>query len=929
MAFSQRKAYWQQEADYTIQVQLDDILNSIDGYEKIIYTNHSPDTLRFIWFHLWPNAYKDDRTAFSEQLLRNGRTDFYFSSEENRGYISHLSFKVNGVKADTQQHPQYIDVAKVLLPEPLLPGQSATITTPFHVKLPYNFSRGGHVGQSYQATQWYPKPAVYDSKGWHPMPYLDQGEFYSEFGNYDVQITLPSNYIVAASGVLQDTSEARKLLRIAAKKPIEQANYVYYNSRLANETGLVKKQKEALAPRSSSTNKTLHYHLTDAHDFAWFASKQFLVAHDTVRLQSKTVEVFSFYPLWNNDKWANSISYAKAGLKYYDKHLGSYPYPTATVVGGPKAIGSGGMEYPSITLISTQNGSKELDETIAHELGHNWFYSALATNERDHAWMDEGMNTFYQHNYTNGRYAPTSDGQLELSLIENLEKIRKDQPIDLTSDSFTENNYGLFVYEKTAAWMERLKQQLGSDLFEKSMKNYYSQWQYKHPYPEDFKQSIEATSDKNIDSLYNELFTTASQRPVQPSARKPLKLKLFAPINHTDKYRYISIAPMLGYNYYDKLMVGGIIHNYQLPFNNFNFLAIPLYGTGTNRLNYYTRASYRILLKKGFFDNININSSVSSFTYQHIDVLDSPYFGHFNWSYFKVDPTVRLNIRNKQLTSSLIKFIQFKVFYIQEGAYNEAINVSHGDTSYFVNNTQTSRHLVQLRFNMENYRALYPYNADLTIDANENFLRAGLTANYFFNYPEGKNKGLNVRFFAGKFFHLTQNQQLYDPRYYLTLTGPRGNSASTGNEDYTFSNYFIGRGEYQGVLSQQLMDRDGFFKVGTELQGETGQTDKWLSALNFTSTIPKVPLVKVFLDVGTYSEAWNVTNTGSHFLYDAGLQLSLFHNYANVYIPLFYSQVYRNYYQSIFPGQSFARSISFSIDIQRIKLYDLTKGIPL
>ena len=115
---SQTQPYWQQQANYSLRVQLDDILNSIDGYEQIVYTNNSPDTLHFIWFHLWPNAYKDDKTAFSEQMLRNGRTDFYFANDEDRGYISNLSFKVNDVKADTQQHPQYIDIVKVLLPQP-------------------------------------------------------------------------------------------------------------------------------------------------------------------------------------------------------------------------------------------------------------------------------------------------------------------------------------------------------------------------------------------------------------------------------------------------------------------------------------------------------------------------------------------------------------------------------------------------------------------------------------------------------------------------------------------------------------------------------------------------------------------------------------------------------------------------------------------
>ena len=125
------------------------------------------------------------------------------------------------------------------------------------------------------------------------------------------------------------------------------------------------------------------------------------------------------------------------------------------------------------------------------------------------------------------------------------------------------------------------------------------------------------------------------------------------------------------------------------------------------------------------------------------------------------------------------------------------------------------------------------------------------------------------------------------------------------------------------------MERDGFFKVGTELQGEVGKTDNWLSAINFTSGIPKIPFVKAFVDFGTYAEARDISNTGSHFLYDAGLQLSLIDNCVNVYVPLLYSKVYRDYYQSIFPGKSFAKSISFSIDIQRIRLNKYTKGVHL
>ena len=207
-----QNGYWQQELKYKISVTLNDQEHSLDAFEQIVYTNHSPDTLRFIWFHLWPNAFKNDKTAFSEQMLQNGDTHFYFGGKEERGYINRLDFRVNDVAAKLEDHPQDIDIVKLILPQPLPPGQSATITTPFHVQLPEITSRGGHHGQSYQITQWYPKPAVYDRKGWHPMPYLDQGEFYGEFGSFDVQITLPRNYTVAATGDLQNAAEKEWLL---------------------------------------------------------------------------------------------------------------------------------------------------------------------------------------------------------------------------------------------------------------------------------------------------------------------------------------------------------------------------------------------------------------------------------------------------------------------------------------------------------------------------------------------------------------------------------------------------------------------------------------------------------------------------------------------------------------------------------------------
>ena len=192
--------YFQQHVAYDISVELDDQEHTLAANEKIIYTNNSPDTLNFIWFHLWPNAYKNDSSALAKQFLRLGSTRFKYTKEKDRGYIDSLDFSVDGIDVDWEFHPEWIDVAKVTLPKPLLPNGIVTIETPFFVKLPKVISRLGHTGKHYEVTQWYPKPAVYDKNGWHPMPYLNMGEFYSEFGSFDVKITLPKNYRIMATG---------------------------------------------------------------------------------------------------------------------------------------------------------------------------------------------------------------------------------------------------------------------------------------------------------------------------------------------------------------------------------------------------------------------------------------------------------------------------------------------------------------------------------------------------------------------------------------------------------------------------------------------------------------------------------------------------------------------------------------------------------
>ena len=936
--------YFQQQVNYWIKVQLNDQQNSLDGFEKIEYTNHSKDTLTYVWFHLWMNAYKNDKTAFSEQLLRNGRTDFYFAADSMKGYINRLDFKVNNITATTES-TEDIDMIKVVLPHPLAPGSTTTITTPFHVQLPYNFSRGGHVLQSYQVTQWYPKPAVYDNRGWHPIPYLDQGEFYSEFGNFDVQITLPDNYIVAATGQLQDAKELARLQALGKTTATQQENYLRFIQQYesAIKKKVVPKHMESFAPASSATLKTVHYTQENVHDFAWFTSKQFIVQYDSIQLPSHAVAVYSFYNPWQQPNWKNSVAYAKDGLRYYSKCIGDYPYHTASVVGGDNNVNSGGMEYPTITLITTQDGDKDLDETIAHELGHNWFYGALASNERDHAWMDEGMNTFYENRYVYEKYTATAaadknsflnnmipeDNALEAVFLHSVEKLHKDQPIDQTSDAFSENNYALMVYIKASIWMKALEQQLGRERFEKSMHQYYAEWQNKHPYPEDFKKSIETSSGQSIDSLYHQLFVTASENKVT-APQKQIKLVPFFSLKNTDRYHYVSISPLAGANAYDKLMIGGVIHNYQLPLNRFNFLVAPLYATGTHKLNLFGRASFNTFTTKSWLE---VSGSIAKYTMNEYDPGNAPVLYP---TVTRIVPSVKYILYNKDLRSTEKWTFQLKSFLLREEQLQFNTVITPIDTFNTVGTTPVNSYVNQLAITWSNTRVLYPYHFNITVDQGKDFIRAGFTGKYFFNYTSGK-EGIEARFFAGKFLYLgskTFIRQYETDRYQLNLTGPKG------DEDYTYSDYFIGRNKFSGWQSQQIMERDGFFKVRTDLySSKIGKTDDWLMAFNLDGNIPdkynplqvlpfRIPLM-FFLDVGTYAEAWNDNNASGRFLYDAGLQLPLFKKLVNIYFPILSSKVYRDYNKSVLGPKFFWKTVSFNIDLQQLQLSKLSRSIPL
>jgi hypothetical protein len=883
-----RAQRWQQQVNYSINVTLTDSTHSLDGQVRIAYINHSPDTLSFIWIRCWPNAFKNDRTAFSEQLIQNGRTDFYFSGKSRKGYLNHLEFRVNGQLAVTEDHPQYIDVIKVVLPSPLPPGDSATLSTPFHVRLPDNFSSSGYRQGIYEVTNWYPKPAVYDNLGWHPDPYLEKGGSYNEFGNFDVRITVAVNFTVAATGTIQEV-------------PV----------------------------MHSDAKKTLSFTQSHIPDFAWFASPLYHSAHDTLQLPSgRIIDLYSYYIRNNSPIARYSIPYLKKALRFFSATLGDYPFDIATIAetrsGDNRPSPPAGAAFPAIISIDSRDSSGVgLYLTIEKEIGAEWLSIAIGANGRRYPWMTDGIGRYY---YDRRHLSLSRRSEVNTRVV-----LHEDQPISTSTEDFTSDNYRIIGEFKTAIWMRDLERSLGTPLFDSCMQEYFRQQQFHHAGPNELKTAFVTVTGRNADPA----FTAATHRsldsafalldstgPVPPSPyNRPLNLNpQFIP--HPTHMNSLNISPAVGFNNYDHWMIGALIHNFNLPPDNWQFVAAPMYATASHQLNGLLHFNYAWNPHRAFrLIETGINGSRFS-TISGTDSNSHAVFGGF----YKIVPYFRLHFPQPSISGTQEISLEGKVYLIGERSFSNYVLKSTDSLYYPVAGKYDFRYLNQLTFTIRDKRVLYPYSVNLQVQQAAPFYRVNLDIHYFFNYATAG--GLDVRLFGAKFGYLGAN----NPDQDLTSFEPKL-TADRGSDDYTYDNYFVGRNDYNGLASQQIMMRDGDLKLRTDIfQGLQGRSDNWVAAVNLNSTLPQqiVPrwlLLRLFVDIGTYAQAWSDNPPTSHFLYVGGLELCLFHNVLCLYAPLVYSSDFSSQLKTV-PGQNgFFQKVSFSIDFEQIpfrKLFGYT-----
>ncbi len=1006
---SAQKAYFQQTVNYTIAVALDDQKHTLTGTIDMEYINNSPDALPEIWLHLWGNAFKNRRTAFAKQKLEAANGEFYFSDEKDLGYFKNLDFTVDGLKATWKVERDNPDIAKLTLAQSLAPGARIRIATPFLLKIPASFSRLGHVETSYQITQWFPKPAVYDNRGWHAMPYLDQGEFYSEFGSFDVTITLPENYVVGATGRLETATEKAFLVRKEAETREKLRKY--------NSTARIKiPAKQALAldtfPVSSSTMKTIRYTASRVHDFAWFADKRFNVTKDTARLVSgETVDCWAMFTNSDLNLWQKGASYVRRSTEFYSEHVGAYPYPHATAVHSALSAG-GGMEYPMITVIGDAANAKSLDEVITHEVGHNWFYGILGSNERDHPFLDEGINSYYEQRYMRQYYGggDLTDGKglpkklwnvaqqgspVEVGCL-MLSREHIATPPDSYSDDFTQLGYGLQVYMKTAKCLRWLEESLGTERFDQAMQAYYQQWQFKHPYPEDLAAAWKTTglqadwffetmqterqadfvltdikraangdwelSVKNagdlqapfaitslkddkptgtqwyeantttatfaatdadqfvIDYGHNTLDINRRNNQLRTTGVLPgferLSFKPLSPIQNPTR-NVISATTWIGWNCYDKTMLGLLIYNSPVPSRKLQYYLLPGIGLGSKRFTGLADVRYK-LFPGGFLPKITVGVSAKTFD------IDYNAGNDYYLKMFRIVPQVRFEFRDRSKTFR--HFVNVRTLFIDR-------EQAQFTGSEFAGKEHTQNTIYELRYEATQKRFPNPWKLTAALET-QNYTNAfGRPADYVRSTLEWKQQfyyaekyKITARFFAGAFLQSSERHRSTDET--ALALNPQGFN------DYKYDQVFLYRGGGSEFLGRQVTQTDGGFKgaFGSQFAGEIGNSNNFIIALNLKADLPqRLPLgipLKPYFDIGYFDDARLPLSadrsSSEQLLWSGGLMFEFFKGGLEFYFPLVSSPYLNARYceqgggkntSAIFCGGNILKMVSWSVKV--------------
>jgi hypothetical protein len=499
--------YWQQRVDYVIRASLDTVANQLTGEERITYRNNSPDTLRYLWLQLDQNLFNS-----SSRGSRLFDQDSRFGTRGAQGGVSLTDVSepalraVPGRPAQRAAKLRYLvngTLMKVDLTRPLPPGRTQLLDLAWSFPFGPNSNRMGieliDGSNVYEVAQWYPRLAVYDDvRGWNTEQYLGQGEFYLEYGSFDVSLTVPANMLVAATGTLQNPTQ---VLTASQRTRLARAR--------ASDSTVVIRGKDEIAdpasrPVSSAGTLTWRFTADSVRDFAWAAARHFV--WDAARTNGGKTLAMSFYPPSAEPIWNQSTQYIRFAVENYSAWY-PYPYPVAINVNGIE----GGMEYPMIVFCHNRTDGPALFSVTDHEIGHTWFPMVVGSNERRYAWMDEGFNTFMNYYNWNRKYPGTYNRRGNPSLYVPYALSGKEEAIMTPADRIG-GNLSHTAYTKPGLGLILLRDHMvGRDRFDPAFREYIRRWAYKHPTPADFFRSMEDGVGEDLSWFWRSWFYTTER----------------------------------------------------------------------------------------------------------------------------------------------------------------------------------------------------------------------------------------------------------------------------------------------------------------------------------------------------------------------------------------------------------------------------------
>ncbi|WP_010136972.1 M1 family metallopeptidase [Ochrovirga pacifica] len=483
--------YWQQKTDYVMDIDMDVKTHQYQGTQKITYQNNSPESLETVYYHLYNNAFQAGSAMdlkIQNALDPNRKVITNVGTKEKPEWVSKISLltpeeegylKIKSLKQDgvTVSFIEEGTVLEVKLNQPIASGASTVLEMEFEGQIPLQVRRSGRdnkEGVALSMTQWYPKLAAYDDEGWHANPYLG-AEFYADWGDYEVNITIDKKYTVGGSGYLQNPNEVGR----------------------GYETS-----KKELDKKVRKGKLTWRFKAPNVHDFSWAADKKY--EHIRHQVPNGPVVHLLFKKDLENDKkesWKKLPTVMNQLFDFYKERMGAYPYKQYTVVQG----GDGGMEYAMCTLITGDRSYRSLVGVVAHELAHTWFQFLLASNETKHPWLDEGFTTYISTLIENQLFDNKEqpfDGSYKSYKL--LAKSGKEQPMTTHGDAFDiSTGYGISSYSKGSLFLDQLAYIVGDEVLQTVLKSYFKAFAFKHPKPEDFIRIAEKDSGMELDWYLN------------------------------------------------------------------------------------------------------------------------------------------------------------------------------------------------------------------------------------------------------------------------------------------------------------------------------------------------------------------------------------------------------------------------------------------